>query len=94
MITKHKPARSEEYLDYIRRKPCWVCQGNSEPHHTGERGVGQKGSDFSAMPLCTKHHRECHDMGKDTFQERYEVVLAEAVAKWLVRWCDKQEVES
>jgi hypothetical protein len=55
------PERSPEYLAWIRTLGCVVCSGVSrgssaiEAVHTnvlGPRGVGQKTSDFSAIPLC------------------------------------------
>lgn len=54
-----KPPRSEAYLEWIRNKPCCNCDAppRSDPHHEGEKGAGQKCSDFLAVPLC----RKCHD---------------------------------
>ena len=64
------PERSPEYLAWIRTLPCAVCAKGSaaaifvEAAHTnamGGRGLGQKASDFSAIPLCCGHHRENPD---------------------------------
>src|ERR1035438_9452715 len=61
------PDRSPEYLAWIRTLGCVVCSRLSgaatviEAAHTnalGPRGIGQKTSDFSAIPLCSAHHRE------------------------------------
>lgn len=56
-----KAARSAAYLDFVRSLPCCnpICRAapQSEAHHEGRRGVGQKCSDFLCVPLC---HR-CHD---------------------------------
>jgi hypothetical protein len=88
LIPKTAPGRNPEYLDYIRRQECYVCQQKPcEPHHAGG-GVGRKGSDYSCVPLCRKHHRELHDIGKSTFMKQYEIRLSEAVEKYLVPWCD------
>lgn len=59
---KFGPNRSENYLDWIRKRPCCVCSKNapSEASHHGRRGMGQKASDFSCVPLCTDHHRDWH----------------------------------
>ena len=60
-----KPARNPTYLAWIRTQPCVVC-GQArwiEAAHTGLRGLGQKSSDFSAIPLCEAHHRT----GKDSY---------------------------
>jgi len=72
VLMKKQVARSEEYLEFVRMLPCCICkEWPSEPHHTESGGVGMKGSDYSAIPLCRPHHRECHDIGKLTFQEKY-----------------------
>jgi hypothetical protein len=58
-----KPARSAAYLAWIRTQPCVVCGRTRwiEAAHTGLRGLGQKSSDFSAIPLCEVHHRTGRD---------------------------------
>lgn len=90
MFEKHKPGRSVEYLDYIRSQRCYAClrDSPSEPHHTQTGGTAMKGSDFSAIPLCHEHHRECQD-GKSLFEQRHSIVVSEAVEKYLVQWCDE-----
>ena len=87
---KHKLGRSKEYLAYIRTLECCVCRRMPvEPHHVGAGGVGLKGSDFTAVPLCRTHHREVHDAGQQTFQERY-VRFSDVIATVLVDWCDRR----
>src|ERR1051325_422417 len=56
-----KPQRNSKYLAWIRKQPCLVCgtRWRIEASHTGPRGLGQKSSDRSAIPLCAKHHRTC-----------------------------------
>jgi len=67
--TMHDP----QYLEFLRSRPCSFC-GNpiSEPHHAirrlrglNEAGMGQKGPDYLAIPICRKSHRQFHD-GKFT----------------------------
>lgn len=52
--------RDKKYLAWIRTLPCDVrgndCSGRIEPHHAARAYHGKKGSDYSAMPLCTGHH--------------------------------------
>ena len=57
-----KPARSAA-LAWIRTQPCLVCGRTRwiEAAHTGLRGLGQKSSDYSAIPLCVAHHRTGRD---------------------------------
>ena len=58
-----KPARNRQYLAWIRTLPCVVCGSTCgiEASHTGPHGLGQKSSDYSAIPLCAKHHRTGSD---------------------------------
>jgi hypothetical protein len=57
-----------------------------EAAHTnalGPRGMGQKTSDFSAIPLCTTHHREnpdsYHHLGEHWFAQAHQIQLPEPV---------------
>jgi len=57
-----------------------------EAAHTnvlGRRGMGQKTSDFSAIPLCAAHHREnldsYHVLGERWFAQVHQIRLPELV---------------
>lgn len=58
------PQKSRTWLDFVRRLPCCFCRtvGNTDPHHHGKRGVGQKVRDTLCIPLC----RLCHTRYTDT----------------------------
>ena len=50
--------------DVVPCKPqCAACQcnGPTEAHHAGRRGVGQKCADSEAVPMCRNHHRQLTD---------------------------------
>lgn len=80
---------SEDYLDYIRSLPCRICDFNPvDPHHVETGGVGMKGSDFTAIPLCRKHHDELGSKGKETFQQLHGIMLAKEIVAVLVPWCE------
>ena len=70
-----KPARHPGYLQWIRTLPCSVCRTTHavEAAHTGPHGVSQKSSDWSAVPLCARHHRtgddSYHKLGPRKFSE-------------------------
>lgn len=52
------------YQAWLRRQPCARCGKRctvSVHHHTGRRGLGQRASDESAMPLCPACHMGLHD---------------------------------
>src|SRR5205823_2457849 len=59
-----KPERSEAYRAWIRTHACIICGVPAharaiEAAHTdvlGGRGLGQKASDKSCVPLCRKDH--------------------------------------
>ncbi len=64
---KPKNLRSKKYLDFIKSKPCFLCDEEAEPHHErrfADGGTALKPSDVYAVPVC----RECHDK-----LQRYEV---------------------
>src|ERR1039458_829658 len=88
------PDRSPEYLAWIRTLGCVVCSRASrgatvvEAAHTnalGPRGIGQKTSDFSAIPLCSGHHREnpnsYHRLGEPGFSHKHGIDLKELVLR-------------
>lgn len=52
------------YLRRVRALPCCVCGRHppSEAHHKVGGGMGTKNPDTATMPLCTRHHREFHDL--------------------------------
>ena len=74
-----KPPRSRTYLAWIRTLPCAVCGETRgiEASHTGPHGIGQKSSDYSAIPLCDKHHRTAsdsyHKLGPRKFSQRHSL---------------------
>jgi hypothetical protein len=86
------PERDPDYLAWIRTLPCAVCSRVSggatviEAAHTnvlGPRGLGQKTTDFSAIPLCSGHHREnldsYHLLGEKKFSHKHGIDLKELV---------------
>ena len=57
-----------------------------EAAHTnalGPRGLSQKTTDFSAIPLCSAHHREnpdsYHRLGEQRFAQQHRIDLEELV---------------
>ena len=82
-----KPIRNPRYLQWIRTLPCAVCRTtrNVEAAHTGPHGIGQKSSDFSAIPLCGNHHRMGHDsyhkLGPRRFAEVHQLNIREIVTR-------------
>ena len=73
-------ARGIDVIDSIRPN----LRNLVEAAHTntlGPRGLGQKSTDFSAIPLCSGHHREnldsYHALGEPAFLQKYGIDLKE-----------------
>jgi hypothetical protein len=64
-----------------------------EAAHTnalGPRGLGQKASDFSVIPLCAAHHRQnadsYHQLGETAFSLMHGIELSALVAALQIRF--------
>ena len=69
------------FLDFVRSRPCIICfrEDRSEPHHVFKMfagisygGIGSKGSDFLALPVCRECHTRFHG---DRFELERERIL-------------------
>ena len=86
-----KPARNPAYLQWIRSLPCSVCRTTRaiEAAHTGPHGLSQKSSDWSAIPLCARHHRtgtdSYHKLGPRKFSEVHHLNIPAIVARLSVK---------
>lgn len=79
--------RDAEYLRFVRRFGCVLCEGPSEAHHAfGYHPTAEKSSDFTAIPLCTVHHRELHQRGCQTFEKKYEINVIEIAYNLMHRY--------
>ena len=63
-------------VDY---KICSICGQHAEIHHLDAIGAGRdrnkvNDSDLRKIALCRDHHAEAHNMGVDSFCEKYHVV--------------------
>jgi hypothetical protein len=71
---KQKPFRSKKAREWFRYKKCIICGDcNTCGHHEplNGHGIGTKGPDNQQVPLCFNHHRERHDIGRETFWNKY-----------------------
>ena len=80
-----KPLRDPSYLRFVRSQPCCVCGSyrRIEAAHTGPRGLGQKSSDDSCIPLCWIHHRagrdSYHNLGRVRFVEVHQIDIPDVI---------------
>ena len=61
--------RDHAYMAWVKSLPCvgpfpHQCQGPSEAHHAGVRGLGQRAEDSTAIPLCRNAHHAWHSGGE------------------------------
>ncbi len=86
----------KSYLAWIRTLPCLICDHyrceqimHTEAAHVGDRGLGQKCSDFATVPLCGDHHRRLstshHALGKE-FWAFHRLDRAEIIGRLVVRY--------
>ena len=85
-----KPKREvdKKYLEFIKKQFCLCknrdCIGDISPHHTVTKAAS--GSDLKTVPLCATHHSEVHNIGRDTFQKKYNIRFDEEIIKLLARY--------
>lgn len=88
-----EPARSRKYLDWIRLQRCAVSGAfRPEAAHTGDRGLGQKASDFNAIPLSAEWHRTgktAHHAGARLFEQRTGLCLGELILSLNAEYADR-----
>lgn len=86
--TRNGPPRDPQYLAWIRALPSVISgQQPCEAAHTGtDGGMGQKASDYSALPLTPAEHREYHQRGKPAFERRHRVNCAHLAARLNAEW--------
>ena len=93
---RSKPRRgrviSKDYKAFIAGFPCMIClrvgliqASRTEVAHVGDRGLGQKCSDFETIPLCNAHHTSgafaIHRAGK-WFWEHFGIDKSETIAQY------------
>ena len=64
------------------------CEG----HHIIGGGMGRKSEYVNIIPLCLRHHRQIHGLGKQTFAERHRFDLERAAKRTQGQWEEHGEV--
>ena len=84
---KTLPERDSKYINWIKNLPCIICQyPRSDPHHSETGGKGTKASDYTSIALCHKHHQEVHQIGKKSFQKKYNISFKEECERLTTIW--------
>ncbi|WP_196602105.1 putative HNHc nuclease [Pectinatus frisingensis] len=73
----------------LMNKVCAVCGKPAQLHHVDRIGMGRNRNTINhlnmlVLPLCGKHHIECHGMSQYEFNEKYHLVsikLTEEIGK-------------
>jgi hypothetical protein len=58
----------------------------------GRRGENQKGSDYSAIPLCREHHSELESVGRTAFEAKYRTNVWKVAWALFVKWMKEKGV--
>ncbi|NTV47498.1 MAG: hypothetical protein HGB11_13490 [Chlorobiales bacterium] len=63
----------------IKHKRCCICGNPADIHHYDAIGMGRDRRKYDdaqhrKLPLCRGHHGEAHNIGADTFCEKYILV--------------------
>jgi len=75
--------RSKRYRVYVSKLPCSISGVNgarNDPHHIKGRGFGGscKCSDLFCIPLTHELHQEFHQIGWESFEQKYNFSQLEA----------------
>ncbi len=97
-VLSQKPPRDARYRAWIRSFPCAVCETRLgiEAAHTGSfgegKGMGQKASDYTCIPLCCEHHRTgrdaLHRIGQEAFEQEFHLNIKSLVKRLNNLWSD------
>lgn len=83
-----------KYEDWIRDKPCLICQRppRSEAHHCWHTGRKNGGNSYLAVPLCTYHHTfgsdAYHVVEAKRFQEIHNKDLKDEIINLLSEYIE------
>lgn len=86
--------RAPKYLAELRLMYCEIgvkfgseqCSSVTDPAHGPVNGMGSKGPDSGAIPLCRSHHREQHQIGWPRFERKYGINREEVAARTFAAW--------
>jgi len=69
----------KDYLVFVKGHSCLIgyhCLGPVTPHHLIAVKIGQVDrNDFTAVPLCVKHHGEIEQISLRVFETKYAISM-------------------
>lgn len=98
---KRKATKAEKaFMDMVAGQPCVFmkvgdagdCEGRTQVHHHGRKGLSQRVSHYRTVPLCEKHHMgEWHDTGTVLGFSRdvVDLLLCRESVRLLVMWAER-----
>ena len=76
-MKSRKKGKDSSYKEWIKGLACVIsCKPDPDPHHVNERGygvMGGKADDLRLIPLSHEYHVELHNIGRDTFEKKYNL---------------------
>lgn len=81
--------RSKRYMSFIRIQECVIsgCKlKQCDPHHTYTAGKSLKATDLCCIPLCRQHHHEIGSIGRESFENKYNVDISRELIKCLMKY--------
>lgn len=97
LIRKLKSHKNKAYLEFLRSRPCCVTglEGYGViAHHVrmfGGGGVGQKPSDYLAVPLSQKEHLRLHANGEKSFWKEERLDPIQVINDCLLAYLDSTD---
>lgn len=75
-LQKTKYWRSENYLSFVRSRPCVITGSSTDvvAHHVrclGTWGTGIKPPDYYCVPITAEEHSKLHAMGERPYWEKH-----------------------
>lgn len=76
--------RSNEYLRFIRSRPCTISGNEIDvvAHHVrclGGGGMGIKPSDYLCIPITSFFHAKLHQIGEKEFYRQHDIDIESAL---------------
>ena len=99
-VPKHKANRNDDYLNFIRSKPCLICHKKAVAAHVRNLafggGTGLKPPDYCAVPLCDnpydaiRHHKQLDTTGINDFEYLHCLDLKVEIIKLMMEYIESK----